>query len=60
MMSDAQFADDMDSLQFAGHGVKWYVHKRGRFSRKEGYHSRNIAEQIARQKGAIVTPDFTE
>ena len=60
MMTDAQFADDMESLQFTGYGVKWYVHKRGRFSRKEGYYSRNIAEQIARQKCAIVTPDFTE
>lgn len=60
MTTDTQFADDMESLQFTGYGVKWYVHKRGRFNRQEGYFSRNIAEQIAHQKGAIVTPDFIE
>lgn len=57
-MSDAQFKDEMESLQFSGHAVKWFVHAKNRFAKREGYFSRAIAESVAAGKGFIVTPDF--
>lgn len=50
-MSDAEFFDTMESLQFSGHAVKWFVHRKGHFSKREGFHSRAIAFQIAAERG---------
>ncbi len=57
-MSDAEFFDTMESLQFSGHAVKWFVHRKGRFSKREGFNSRAFATRIAAERGLRVTPDF--
>ena len=57
-MSDAEFFDTMESLQFSGHAVKWFVHRNGHFSKRLGFHSRAIAAQIAAERGMTMTPDF--
>lgn len=57
-MSNAELFDTMETLQFSGHDVKWFVHRKGHFSKREGYYSRAIAEQIAAESGSVVTPDF--
>lgn len=57
-MPDAEFFDTMESLQFSGHAVKWFVHRKGHFSKREGFHSRAIATRIAAERGLEVTPDF--
>lgn len=58
-MSNEQYKSDMESLQFSGHPIKWYVHGKNNFNKRQGYNSRGIAEQIAKQ-GEIVTPDFCD
>lgn len=57
-MSNAEYNDMMESLQFAGHKVKWYVHPLNRFSKRVGFNSRAIAAIVARERGHYVTPDF--
>ena len=58
-MSDAEFFDTMESLQFSGHAVKWFVHRKGHFSKREGFSSRAIAAQVAADRGLTMTPDFS-
>lgn len=57
-MTDAEFFDTMESLQFSGHAVKWFVHRKGHFSKREGFNSRVIAAQVAAYRGLTMTPDF--
>ena len=57
-MSDAEFFDTMENLQFSGHAVKWFVHRKGHFSKRDGFNSRAIAAQIAAERGMTMTPDF--
>lgn len=57
-MSDAEFHETMASLQFAGHAVKWFVHRKGHFSKRRGFVSQSLAYQDARESGMVVTPDF--
>ncbi len=57
-MTDPQFKDQMESMQFAGHPVKWYVHRRDHFSKKRSFYSRHVAETVAASEGLQVTPDF--
>lgn len=54
-MTHSEYLDTCESLQFQGHVVKWYVHKKGHFNKHKGFFSRSIAESLVRE-GDVLTP----